>query len=133
MKRLLLALATCRRRLCRCQSSLSVSGAMTIAKAATAHGNCPAGIKANHARKYSRSMSSTSLMVDCPANPFVSAYVKTPAPVAHPYTAVVTAGCVPDGGSFDPPGAGHLPLRALHRQPLAEEHERQRLTQHADE
>ena len=23
-------------------------------------------------------------MVDCPANPFVSAYVKTPAPVAHP-------------------------------------------------
>jgi len=103
MKRLLLALATCRRRLCRCQSSLSVSGAMTIEKAATAHGNCPAGIEANHARKYSRSMSSTSLMVDCPANPFVSAYVKTPAPVAHPYTAVVTAAASPMAGALTHP------------------------------
>jgi len=58
---------------------------------------------------------------------------KDPGARGASYTAVVTARCVPDGGSFDPPGAGHLPLRALHRQPLAEEHERQRLTQHADE
>ena len=63
----------------------------------------PSWHKGNHARKYSRSMSSTSLMVDCPANPFVSAYVKTPAPVAHPYTAVVTAAASPTAGALTHP------------------------------